>query len=216
MPKVSQSHLDARRQQILDAAVECFSRQGFHATTMQDIIREARLSAGAIYKYFSSKEELIEAIAERRHTRELALIQAAEIDGEITITVEKLIESFFHLLVDGEDRKERRLGIQLWSEALRNPRILRTVRKGVDQPRSTLTRLLEQAREQGDLLPEVEPEAMARVMIALFQGLVLQLAWDRSVEVESLLETIRKMLVTSLRASCRRAKRPPQIAENGQ
>jgi AcrR family transcriptional regulator len=194
MPKVSQSHLDARRQQILDAAIECFSRQGFHPTTMQDIIRESGLSSGAIYMYFASKEELIEAIAERRHARELALVQTAELEGEITTTLERLLQSFFHLLIDTKERKERRLAIQLWGEALRNPRILTTVRKGVDEPRKILTKILQQARKQGDLLPGCNAGATARVMIALFQGLVLQLAWDPSIEVEPLVESVRKML----------------------
>jgi TetR/AcrR family transcriptional regulator, transcriptional repressor of aconitase len=55
MPKVSQNHLDARRQQILAAAIECFCRQGFHPTTMQDIIKESGLSSGAIYTYLPVK-----------------------------------------------------------------------------------------------------------------------------------------------------------------
>jgi len=205
MPKVSESHLEARRQQILDAAIECFSRHGFHPTTMQDIITESGLSSGAIYTYFGSKEELIEAIAERRHARELALIQAAGFDGEVTNTVERLIQGFFHLLIDTKEQKERRLAIQLWGEALRNPRILRTVRKGVDEPRKMLTRLLEQAGDHGDLLPGCNPEAMARTMIALFQGLVLQMAWDPSFEVEPLLEIVRKMLIASIKTSSGRS-----------
>ena len=59
MPKVTQAHLEARRQQILDAAFGCFARQGFHQTTMQDICREAELSPGAVYRYFDSKEAII-------------------------------------------------------------------------------------------------------------------------------------------------------------
>jgi AcrR family transcriptional regulator len=50
MPKVSRAHLDARRRQILDAAAACFAQQGFHRTTMQDVVRRARLSPGAIYR----------------------------------------------------------------------------------------------------------------------------------------------------------------------
>ena len=48
MPKVSEEHLDARRRQIVDAAIVCFVRKGFHRATMQDICREAGLSAGAV------------------------------------------------------------------------------------------------------------------------------------------------------------------------
>lgn len=62
MARVSQAHLDARRRQILDGAAICFARNGFHATSMQDVLKEADLSAGAVYRYFSGKEELIAAI----------------------------------------------------------------------------------------------------------------------------------------------------------
>jgi len=66
MPKVSQSYLDNRRTQILDAAILRFGRQGFHRTTMQDIVAQSRLSPGAIYNYFKSKEAIIASIAEDR------------------------------------------------------------------------------------------------------------------------------------------------------
>ncbi len=63
MARVSQEHLDARRRQILDGAAVCFARNGFHATSMQDVLKAVDLSAGAVYRYFSGKEELIAAIA---------------------------------------------------------------------------------------------------------------------------------------------------------
>src|SRR5262245_13175314 len=63
MPRVSSEHRAAQRQRILDAARRCFMREGFHATSMQDILKEAKLSAGGVYLYFKSKEEIVEAIA---------------------------------------------------------------------------------------------------------------------------------------------------------
>ena len=66
MPKVSDEHLAARRRQILDAALVCFSRRGFHQTPMQAIFEEARLSPGAVYRYFKSKEEIVRATPRRR------------------------------------------------------------------------------------------------------------------------------------------------------
>lgn len=62
MARVTQEHLDARRRQILDGAALCFARNGFHATSMQDVLKEVNLSAGAVYRYFSGKDELINAI----------------------------------------------------------------------------------------------------------------------------------------------------------
>jgi len=61
VPKVSEEHADARRQQIIDAAYRCFARKGFHQATMRDIYEEAGLSPGAVYHYFDSKDEIIRA-----------------------------------------------------------------------------------------------------------------------------------------------------------
>src|SRR5260370_17005717 len=64
MPRVPQSHRDARRRQILDGALRCFTRKGFHTSSMQDVLQEIGLSAGAVYRYFTGKEEIIQAIAD--------------------------------------------------------------------------------------------------------------------------------------------------------
>ena len=103
MPKVSQEHLDARRRQILDAAIECFSEQGFHRATMHDIVQRSGLSAGAIYRYFESKDELIQAIIDERHARELSLISAAA-SGEDGLgeNLHQLILTFFGRLEDAD------------------------------------------------------------------------------------------------------------------
>jgi hypothetical protein len=73
----------------------------------------------------------------------------------------------------------------------------------VDEPRRILTRLLKQARDQGKLSVEHDPAAFASVMIAIFQGLVLQLAWDRGIRVEPLLKTVKNLLISNLRAVAR-------------
>src|ERR1700710_2921082 len=65
MPKVSQDHLDARRRQIVEAARVRFAEHGFAGTSMNDIIEESRLSNGAIYRYFSGKDEIIVAVCEQ-------------------------------------------------------------------------------------------------------------------------------------------------------
>src|SRR5262245_36446294 len=64
MPKVSEEHRAARRKQIVDAGRHCVADQGFHKTTMNDVIRESGLSAGAVYGYFKSKNEIVAAIAD--------------------------------------------------------------------------------------------------------------------------------------------------------
>ncbi|CAM3181251.1 hypothetical protein DESA109040_01440 [Deinococcus saxicola] len=65
MPRVSDEYLTERQDQILEAAVRRFAVGGFHATSMADIIAESGLSAGSVYRYYKSKDELIAAIITR-------------------------------------------------------------------------------------------------------------------------------------------------------
>ena len=75
MPKISDEKRAARRIQILEAAWICFQKQGLHATTMSDIIATSGLSAGAVYSYFASKEDLILAAIKDAQARAAARAQ---------------------------------------------------------------------------------------------------------------------------------------------
>lgn len=59
MPKITEKRRRAQRERILSATQVCFLRRGIHQSSMQEIIRETGLSAGAVYSYFASKDELI-------------------------------------------------------------------------------------------------------------------------------------------------------------
>src|SRR5882724_11702601 len=56
---------EARRQQVLDAAIERFRRHGFHAASMQEISAAAGMSVGHIYHYFENKEAIVAAIVDQ-------------------------------------------------------------------------------------------------------------------------------------------------------
>ena len=189
MPKVSEAHRGARRQQVLDAASACFAREGFHRTTMQDIVREAGLSPGAVYGYFDSKEAIIEAIAAERHDRERELLERLPEDGAAEM-LRQLARDFLGTLAKPGERRQRRLGIQIWAEALRQPRVLRLVRRGIDEPLRLLSGLVREAQQRGQISARLDPEASARVMIALFHGFVLQQSWDPRLRLEPFLDVI--------------------------
>lgn len=183
MPKVSQSHSDARRAQILDAAIVCFSRQGFHRATMHDIVTQSKLSPGAIYNYFESKEKIIEAIAAERHAKERKLMMEARKEATVSDVLKRIRDGFFDELRNPKERVHRRVSIQLWAEAQRNPRILKLIRRGVNAPRSLLRGILFDAQQRGEISDKVDSDAAARFLIAAFHGLVLQLEWDDQVEI---------------------------------
>jgi len=194
VPKVSQAYLDARRSEILNAAIICFSRDGFHRTTMQDIVKQSKLSPGAIYNYFESKEEIIEAIAEERHAKERAVLRAARKEPNVATVLLKVQDAFFGKLRDPKERRRRRVSIQMWAEGQRNPRILKMVRRGVNGPYQVLRSILLEARRRGEISKEVDADAAARLMIAAFQGFVLQNEWDGRVRVKPYLKLLERFL----------------------
>ena len=190
MPKVTDKHKQARRRQIADAATRCFARDGLHGTSMQAIIRESGLSAGAIYSYFDGKDEIIEAIADERHARERQLVDSVlESDDPLT-ALEEFGRALIAALKQPSQRRERRVGVELWAEALHNPRLRRIVRRGIDGPRAALTAILASAQARGEIPPGIEPDALARAMVALFHGFVLQQAWDETADVDAYLDAI--------------------------
>jgi AcrR family transcriptional regulator len=200
MPKVSQEHLEARRRQIVDAALVCFARDGFHRATMQDICGEAQLSPGAVYRYFSGKEQIVETIADERHAREADFLAGAQEAGGATPGLRALGRAFFSSLADPDERLRRRVGLQVWAEALHNPAVHRLVTRGVDRPRLAIAQLVREAQQRGELAGELDPDSVARVMIALFQGFVLQQAWNERVDVAAYLETAEAVLDALLTA----------------
>ncbi|HEA15061.1 MAG TPA: TetR/AcrR family transcriptional regulator, partial [Pseudoalteromonas prydzensis] len=68
----------ARREQILTAAAECFRRKGYHGAGMAEISKTAGMSAGHIYNYFESKEAIIESIIEKDMEEMFSIFQQFE------------------------------------------------------------------------------------------------------------------------------------------
>jgi AcrR family transcriptional regulator len=193
LPKVSEAHRHNRRRQILDAAIDCFARRGFQRTSMEDIIRESELSAGAIYLYFRSKDDIIETLADERHDREKQFIQQALEHKDWTDNLGLLVRNFYQSLQNSKERKERRLGIHLWAEALCNLKVLRLIRRGVSQPLNLLSEAIAEAQRTNHLRKDIDPEATARILIAMFHGLILQQAWDDRTDVESFAKAAEAM-----------------------
>jgi TetR/AcrR family transcriptional regulator, transcriptional repressor of aconitase len=213
MPRVTAAYLAERRAHVLAAATRCFAREGFHRATMQDVVRESGLSPGALYRYFASKEELVAAIAEERHAAERAALEAAR-DADVADAVGAIAHAFLGPLARREERAWRRVTVQLWSEALRSPAVMRVIRGGLDGPLRALAALFRRAQREGRLPDDVEPAALARVAAAVFQGLVLQVAWQPALDLEPCVAAALRLLdglSTSPRARARgRARRTPR------
>ncbi|MFD3945453.1 TetR/AcrR family transcriptional regulator [Streptomyces sp. NPDC058579] len=198
MARVSQEHLDARRRQILDGAARCFARNGFHATSMQDVLTEVGLSAGAVYRYFSGKEELIAAIAAEAFAGiRGAFAEAAKTTPPPTpdILLGAVLRLFLEERIPGADRQAfARLILQVWSETLRDERLFRTLSDGFNGMREVWAELVEVYRETGLMTADVPADRVARTLIATAQGYIAQQALFGDVDVEVLQDGLRGLM----------------------
>ncbi|MCE0492098.1 TetR/AcrR family transcriptional regulator [Pantoea sp. Mb-10] len=128
---------EQRQQWIISAAEACFSRAGFHGTSMADICRESGLGAGQIYRHFSSKESIVWAAINAIAVRWRLFLQHTLPQQN---SVEHLVDphsTFWH----GWPQQDRCLLLEMYSEASRNE----AVREVLAQQEQQLVRELSHA-----------------------------------------------------------------------
>jgi AcrR family transcriptional regulator len=175
MPKVSAAHMEARREQIARAAVEQFSARGIHSTSMANIIEASGLSAGAIYRHFGSKDEIIASVARTAFGSVFSGIRSV-------LETEPLPQpsQVMALLAEGMSRSEVSAGyiVQVWGEAATNLAVRRIANEfyssAYDFFRDYLTVWLTTSASVELRRAREQAAAQARVMVSLVYAHILQ------------------------------------------
>ena len=193
MPRVSDEHLAARRRQILDAARRCFLAKGLHATSMQDLVREAGLSVGAVYRYFRSKEDIIAAIADEvvGSLDATLAVDAARQPPTLVGAIEQVLRMVDKQL--GPDGMFP-IALQVWGESVTNPALAEIIAERYAMLRGRLHALAERAVRTGELPPGSDPGAAAAALLSLVPGYALQRTLTGTPDLESYLDGVRALL----------------------
>jgi AcrR family transcriptional regulator len=193
MPKVTQQYMDARRDQILDAARRCFLRDGFHSTSMQDLFTESGLSAGAVYRHFTSKDEMILAIAEENMREVLGItvaVAANRQDRSMGAVMAELLDVVRAKSAEGELAG---LAVLVWGEAMRNPSLAHKLDQLMGRMRADLVIMVCDQQDHGDLPTSVTAEAIASTMLSVLPGYILQLALFDPAVVSGVPDAVRAL-----------------------
>jgi AcrR family transcriptional regulator len=200
MPRVSDQYMARRREEIMAAAKVCFARQGFHATSMRDIYRECGLSPGAVYNHFASKDEIVRSLGEER-------LREAQAQRDALDLIEDPVEALRLLAAGTRERLIREddllLDLQLAGEALRNESIAEVSRQTFEATLETVVGLIGRAQRAGHWDPGVDADAVARVLIGIFQGFVVQMAIGAAPGREPHIRALRTLLAGMLSADAR-------------
>jgi TetR/AcrR family fatty acid metabolism transcriptional regulator len=145
-----------KRQRILDAAVRVFARQGYEASRVADIAREADVAYGLVYHYFGSKDAVLEAVFREQWGRLLAAVALAEATGETAPEQLQLVVR----IVLRTWRDDPDLVRLLVREITRSPHIQDELDE-IGQAFGSLERIVRRGQDEGSFRPGVDARLAA-------------------------------------------------------
>ena len=181
----------ARRQEILDRAIEVFADKGAEGTSLRAIAEKIGVSHAALLHYFGSREELLVEVlreGERRHSmygRNEARVKDQVVGGmvraaERNVTIPGFVSLYTSLLAGSLEADKQ------YSREFFSTRFARL--------RERLAELIRVGQEEGTIGRGVEPEAMAALVIAASDGLQTQWLLEPTVDIAKSLELLERIL----------------------
>ncbi|MBV8661457.1 MAG: TetR/AcrR family transcriptional regulator [Hyphomicrobiales bacterium] len=169
-----------RRDHIIAAAERAFVRHGFHSATMHQVAEEAGMSAGNLYRYFSSKEALVEGLCEAGHRERSTAFAALIGSDDLLATLAQTLRD--HLLA--RPRESAMLFMEMNAEAAHNPRIADMTLAIDAGVLSGLARLIDVAKERGEAAASLDPDFAARLIFTMVGGLMKRRALEPDFDID--------------------------------
>lgn len=171
MPKVVPEYREQAKERILKAAQKVFSEKGYHETHMEDIADELGVSKRTLYLYFKNKEDLFRAMC-------------ADAPNEIKKMLRKCFEgagpgpacgALFDFTTSGAVSG---LEFEIIAAASRNPTLKKIEKELYENEIEIVSEFLREVKKKGGLAKEFDSPRMARVLVALHRGLMVDLIMD--------------------------------------
>jgi AcrR family transcriptional regulator len=175
MPKLSESAWEMRRRHVMVSAWKCFSRQGFQATTMDEIIAETGMSSSSVYRYFAGKDDLIASAAEESLTVTKGLLDDLKRHKPLPGPRETLtaITKALKRQIDQPGYDLSKITVNAWAEALRQPELHERAHRFYRETHKTLIELARLWRSEGLVPADGDPTSIADLFITLMPGMIV-------------------------------------------
>jgi TetR/AcrR family transcriptional regulator, repressor for uid operon len=172
MPQVPLEPSLDRRTQILEAAIVCFAKRGFHQTSMHDVSAEAGISVGLIYRYFANKEAVIAAMAERHKQEIHDLLERARQAPSLFESLEILFTAHCS---ESSPKVLSAFVVDLYAEASRNPQIADLVRDVLETSMDGVTDLIARSPEaKAGAAHGLAPHDLSELIFAVARGTLMR------------------------------------------
>ncbi len=176
MPRVSQQYKDDQRAEILAAARKCFLNNGFHRTSMQDVFTEAGRSAGAVYRYFPKKQDMIIGVAVQNLDDVADVLHTALNSGSAERGVGGVLAELLEAVAERHrDRQLAAMALMVWSESLRNPALAERLSAAMRTMTQDMAALIRD-RQRAGTWTGVPADVVAQAILSILPGFLLNLA----------------------------------------
>ena len=197
-PKMPQEHRDFRRQQILNAAWECFADKGYQETTIRVIAERMNLSTGIIYSYFKGKDELLEAIHTCSMDNKKKVADTIRQKDTAKEAINELFSQFFKRYPMKDLKKGVQADIRFWSEAVKRKNFRKLFISQYKYIQKIITQSIQEGVKGGEFKSEFDLHSYVSFVSALFLGLEVQLALIDKTATLSYFEGVRKILLSNV------------------
>lgn len=197
MTKVTQAHLDARREEILAAAVKIFARKGMQNATMAEIAEEAGISAGAIYRYFANKEDLAAFCMGQSGDQVVsAWHQLSEASGDPRTAFEAMARESFDEINAPDAANETFLMFESQLAAARagESRLLTESRRSHHQIVEGLAEAITKMQDAGQFPRELNAEQLGAGLLSFYWGARLTRLVNDDVDTDAQLEQVWRLM----------------------
>ncbi|GAA3921788.1 TetR/AcrR family transcriptional regulator [Streptomyces gulbargensis] len=159
----------------LRAALELFWARGYEATAMSDLVEHLGIGRASLYATFGNKHALyLKALDRYAEERVPGMVEELSAPGPALPAVRALVRRF---AAEAGSEEERLHGCFVTNSAAelapRDPAVARRVELNWEHLETLLHAALVRARTQGELPPERDPRALARMLLVLIQGIRL-------------------------------------------
>jgi TetR/AcrR family transcriptional regulator, fatty acid metabolism regulator protein len=163
-----------KRRLLLDAAVSVFARKGYHECRVEDIAREAGVSHGLLYHYFSSKEEVLETIFRETWSQMLEAVREVEESGEpAPVQVRKVAA-----IVLRSWQRDPDLIRVLVREITRSPHLQREVQE-IQAAFAALERIVRRGQREGEVRADLDARLASQVLYGALEQILTSWVMDR-------------------------------------
>ena len=182
---------DKKRGDIVKAARSCFRKNGFHQTSMQEVCTAVGLGPGAVYRYFDSKQAIIEAMAQVELRASRSIEHVVQHADDFNDALHSMTQAF---LQRHDFAADASMLTEVYAEGMRNKRVGSIVKKVEDDWITLLATMVRTAQARGQVDVHIDARQTALFVTALWDGMMIRQVFHRQSKSDSMIAFFEAML----------------------